>query len=330
MGNPAPAPSSGASFFTHRRLIRRIIGHASGGGARMAWVVAGMAILGGCSGHRDAVDTLTDWYHTHQGGVIGQQRPPPPGAHDPYPHIGLGPKDPPVLPSQDLRDDITTNLEAQRNLIHRQDATMGPIPSVADVPPPPVTDTRAGGAQSASFAAATPAPQKATAPAAGTTGIGATDAPIAMPEVTSALPTDEQVLPKNLPALAAAPPAPVVLDGVGAMGGNDVISRPLPDYRLAEDQGKAVRFEAGSDQMQPGQDRTISNLVSTRGDSDIAVNGYGDATSASAGGQAQAMSLAILRGRTIARALVAQGVPVSAIHLHASAFGTGARIGIVR
>lgn len=320
MGNPAPAPSSDAFFFVRRGRSCR---GAAGNGARLAWAVAAMALLGGCgSGHRDTVDTLADWYHNHQGGVIGQQRPPPPGAHDPYPHVGLGPREAPVLPSQDLRDDITTDLREQRNLIHREDATMGPIPSVAEVPPPPATP--ATGMQSASFAAAPAAPATTSRPAH-----EADDATIAMPEVSNALPTDAQILPTTLPALAKAPPEPVTLAGIGTIGTNEGVSRPLPDYQLDNDQGRAIGFAPGSDQMQHGQERALSDVARARGDGTIVINGYGDATTASAQGQAQAMSLAILRTRTLAHALVAQGVPESAIRLHAAAFGTGARVGIV-
>ncbi|POF63691.1 hypothetical protein CFR73_03915 [Novacetimonas maltaceti] len=320
MGNPAPAPSSDAFFFVRRGHSCRI---AAGSGARLAWAVAAMALLGGCgSGHRDTVDTLTDWYHNHQGGVIGQQRPPPPGAHDPYPRVGLGPREAPAMPSQDLRDDITTDLTEQRSLIHREDATMGPIPSVADVPPPPVAP--AGGTQSASFAAAaSPAPAGTSRPAR------EEDTTIAMPEVSTTLPGDAQILPTTLPALAKAPPEPVTIAGIGTIGTNEGVSRPLPDYQLGNDQGRAIGFEPGSDQMRPGQARALSDIVNGRGDGTIVINGYGDATTASAQGQAQAMSLAILRTRTLAHALVAQGVPESAIRLHAGAFGTGARVGIV-
>ncbi|MEG3348567.1 MULTISPECIES: OmpA family protein [Novacetimonas] len=322
MGNPAPAPSSDAVFFV-RRGIRR---GEPGTGARLACAIATLALLGGCAtGHRDTVDTLTDWYHSHQGGVIGQQRPPPPGAHDPYPHVGLGPREAPVLPSQDLRDDITTNLSEQRALIHREDATMGPIPSVADVPPPPTTT--AAGTQSASFAAASSAPSPTTARPAHQAG---GDDTIAMPEVSTALPGEAQILPTTLPALAKAPPEPVTIAGMGTIGTNEGVSRRLPDYQLDDDLGRPVRFDPGSDQMQHGQDRTLSDLAKARGDGTIVINGYGDATTASAQGQAQAMSLAILRSRTLARALAAHGVPESAIRLHASAFGTGARVGIVR
>ncbi|MFW6683265.1 hypothetical protein [Komagataeibacter intermedius] len=90
MGKPALSPSPGRFFFPPSRYV------APGRAALLALLAAGMA---GCAHHQDTVDSLSDWYHSHQGGVISQQRPPPPGAHLPYPKIGLGPTGTPELPS---------------------------------------------------------------------------------------------------------------------------------------------------------------------------------------------------------------------------------------
>ncbi|EGG77464.1 ANK repeat and PH domain-containing protein 1 [Gluconacetobacter sp. SXCC-1] len=299
--------------------------------------------MGGCAHHQDTVDNLSDWYHHYQGGVISQQRPPPPGTHQPYPKIGLGPTRPPELPSPDLREDITADLEAQRELNQRQDAIMGTMPTAADIPPVPGHPV--AGSQSASLQAADSPPAAAggatghgPATPKGARGMSTQPAPardgngqLLMPDVTTTVPDHPEAIPANLPAIAAAPPA---LPGVGGISLPDNAQRDgmdLPTYHLASpDDGDPVHFLPGSDQIEPGEEDVVDATVRQRGNRFVIVNGYGNAATATAEGQTAALNLAILRARTLTRLLLARGVPASRITVRAHAFGNGARLAIVR
>ncbi|MCE2575358.1 hypothetical protein [Komagataeibacter sp. FNDCR2] len=298
----------------------------------------------GCAHHQDTVDTVTDWYHAYQGGVIGQQRPPPPGAHQPYPKIGLGPHKAPELPSPDLREDITTDLEAQHELGQRQDAIMGTMPSIADIPPVP--RLKGGGAQSASLRAADGAPSGDGAAAPPTTGSGTRNPPgmthqaapvrdsrgqLVMPEITTTVPDQPEAIPANLPQMADAPPALPAIAGISLPDNAQRDGMDLPSYNLATpDDGDEIRFLSGSDQIEPGEEDVVNSIVNGRGNRFVIVNGYGNAATATAEGQATALNLALLRTRTLTRLLMARGVPATRIAVRAHAFGNGARLAIVR
>lgn len=307
----------------------------------LALLATGMA---GCAHHQDTIDTVTDWYHNYQGGVIGQQRPPPPGAHQPYPKIGLGPHGAPELPSPDLRADITADLEAQHELSQRQDAIMGTMPSLADVPPVPARTGK--GTQSASLRAADGAPPPAGASAGATSGSARTAPPgmthqatpvrdsrgqLVMPEVTTTVPDNPEAMPANLPQMADGPPPLPAIAGIDVPDNAKRDGMDLPSYNLASpDDGEDVRFLPGSDQIEPGEEDVVTSIINDRGNRFVIVNGYGNAATATAEGQAAALNLAILRTRTLTRLLVARGVPATRIAVHAHAFGNGARIAIVR
>ncbi|KAB8124448.1 hypothetical protein D3W54_09920 [Komagataeibacter medellinensis] len=338
MGKRAASPSPGRFFFPPAGRIPP---------ARAACAALLAMGLGACAHHEDTVDSLSDWYHRYQGGVISEQRPPPPGTHQPYPKIGLGPNRLPQLPSPDLREDITADLEAQRELNQRQDAIMGTMPTAADIPPIPTHP--AAGSQSASLQAAD---------STGGTGNGATtggnpathDTPrsargmagqpepardgngqLLMPEITTTVPDHPEAVPANLPPVAAAPPELPSVGGINLPDNAQRDGMTLPTYHLASpDDGTSVHFLPGSDQIEPGEEDVVDATVKERGNKFVIVNGYGNAATATAEGQTAALKLAILRARTLSRLLQARGVPASRITVHAHAFGNGARLAIVR
>ncbi|MCE2564900.1 OmpA family protein [Komagataeibacter sp. FNDCF1] len=336
MGKRAPSPSPGRFFFPPTGCVAPLRA------VFLALLATGTA---GCAHHQDTVDALSDWYHRYQGGVIGQQRPPPPGTHQPYPKIGLGPNRLPSLPSPDLREDITTDLEAQREFNQRQDAIMGTMPTIADIPPVPTHPL--ANSQSASLQAAdgTDAGTSSGAPThggnatpRGERGMSTQPEPardssgkLLMPEITTTLPDHPEAVPANLPPIAAAPPE---LPSVGGISLPDNAARDgmdLPAYHLASpDDGEPVRFLSGSDQIEPGEEDVVGSIVQQRGNRFVIVNGYGNAATATAEGQTAALNLAILRARTLTRLLLARGVPASRITVRAHAFGNGARLAIVR
>ena len=94
-----------------------------------------LAWLAGCSGG-SPLDAPIAWWHQLEGGPIADQRPPPPGASDPFPNLGQIPKRPtPTDPN--TRQNIADALSADRTLAER-DAAAG-----ADRPAGPAQAARA-------------------------------------------------------------------------------------------------------------------------------------------------------------------------------------------
>lgn len=152
----APAGSAGA----HANAVREKTcpaGKRSARRFRMGMALtAGVLVLAGCR-HQDAIDSTLEWTQSMRGGLISQQRPPPPGRYDPYPHVGLTPTKAPALPSAQARAMLTERLIRDRNLTYRTVAANGTL--MPDIPPPP-------------NAAAQPAAGKGDAGKAGGTGTG--------------------------------------------------------------------------------------------------------------------------------------------------------------
>ncbi|CAP54978.1 OmpA family protein [Gluconacetobacter diazotrophicus] len=328
--------------------------------------LAALLALGGC-GHRDAFDATLDWWHEHQGGVIAQQRPPPPGAHEAYPAVGLTPTTPPVLPSEDLRAHVTETLVEQRNLAHREGAEIGPLtlpaPPATGAPPQAAAPARPaapapadGGASSAVLVAAdapppppaaSPAPARAAnetatgtpaAPPTGATsgtadGTASGEALVAMPEVgadVGGVGGKPPPAPVPIPEIPAQPPMPPSFPGFVVPADNALATPPRPDYALSDPEGTRIRFPIGTDQPLQGQAGTIASLARQAPNGPFFVHGYGEAPSTDAAAQARAMTLALLRARAVAELLAADGVPARAIHLRGHPFGDGVRISRAR
>lgn len=321
-----------------------------------------MLLLAGCQ-HRDFVDTSLDWYHQHEGGIVAQQRPPAPGAFAPYPKVGLTPTTAPELPSPALRQMVTNNLAAQRNLTLRTQAQTGTLTPV--IPPPPgqakaaapkpaqpaaqngVQTAAAGTPQlppgtmgavldAADSTPATPAqagaapaspvpqPQKSAEPAK---KAAKTEEPeIAMPEFDASKHAASPAVPQTLPAIPSAPPPPPSLPGFRVPSDAMIPDKVHPDYDLSDQGGVIIHFLTGSDQLTPGQDNALQKLVSSRGNATLLLKCSGESVSMDASDQTQAVELGLLRARTLAAELARRGVPASAIHASSSAFGEGARI----
>lgn len=291
-----------------------------------------VSTLAGCA-HRDVVDTPVGWFHQLQGGAIAQQRPPPPGANDPYPKIGTTPPHAPAVASLDLRHSVTGALLRQRNLTTRLDAN-DPIPPPVTLPaaaakpaPPPLAP--AGGSSAMLDAAEAPAGAAASGSAKTASASPDTDsAPeLALPAVVVQA-ADPSSTPDVLPAIPGAPPASPRLRGLAVLAATPVTEQ-LPDYRTAPVTGTQVAFYPGTDSMVSGQSGALHAVAVQRGLGSMRVVGYGDAAAPDPDTQAQALSLAALRARTVAQALQAEGVPAKAIVLRAEAFGRGASVSLV-
>ncbi len=309
--------------------------NAGSRGARIRRVAGGLpllALLAGCA-HRDPVDTPVAWWHQLEGGAIAQQRPPPPGVDDPYPAIGTTPAAAPKVASAELRHSVTEQLIEQRNLSVRLDAH-DPLPPPAAVPakaamPKPVQSSANQSSATLDAADAPPAPAARTAagavvPAAAGGGDGGD---LALPTVASS--TDPGA-PVVLPAIPDAPPPPPPgLPGIAMPPPPSYVPPVRPHYTLAQGPGELLQFAAGSDVLGSGQSGALHQIATHRGAGSIFVHGYGEASSDLPQDQAQALTLAALRARSVADALEKDGVPASAIRIRADAFGRGARAGLV-
>ena len=196
-----------------------------GGGKRAAGLICvGLTgVLAACSSVPTALNPV-EWWHGLQGGRIAEQRPPPPGADDPYPNLGTVPPRP--APSDPkLRQQIADALIADRGNAQHDAAGVQLVdpsnPNAAPglfgrgtarppAPPPP------GGA-SASFPGtdATAAAPNAPPPMATERTAGVARAPVgAVRSAPLAEPAEQPETER--PALPTAPPAPANLPGAPA------------------------------------------------------------------------------------------------------------------
>lgn len=299
-------------------------------GGWFACIAPGLALvlMAGCA-HRDVIDTPVTWWHDLEGGAIAQQRPPPPGVDDPYPKIGTTPAAAPQVASLDLRKSVTDNLVEQRNLstrLNAHDPLPPPVTAIAAAAKTPVSKAGASSATlDAADAPASPAPAHAEAPTAANV---TQEAELSMPDVTppgANVDTGGVVMPQ----IPSAPPPPPGLPGIGTSPEVSYVAPPRPHYAFAARSGEALEFVAGSDVLSPGQSGTLQSVVARRGAGSIFVHGYGDAASDTPRDQAQALTLAALRARSVADVLEKQGVPSGSIRIRADAFGRGATAGLV-
>lgn len=120
-----------------------------------------LLLLAGCSATPKAINPVS-WWHGLEGGTIAQDRPPPPKANAPYPHIAAAPARPAGMPDWEWRD-LQATLAAQGAAANKY-AAQNPIPTlppVAGQTPPP--------------AAAQPAPMPAKPAAAAASAPSAAD-----------------------------------------------------------------------------------------------------------------------------------------------------------
>ncbi|CDG39739.1 hypothetical protein [Asaia bogorensis] len=326
---------------------------------KTGWLHKGLVMTGMASltmplaacGHRDAVDTVGNWYHQYQGGEIAKQRPPAPGAHGNYPHVGLTPTAQVDLPSAPARKALTDKLTLQRNLSQHLAVADGPL-IIPAPPPPPQPKPRSAGDDSGSSMSvvapgqtppATPAPAAVPAPAPASAASPAPKPPAAKPAAKKAAPAEtappEAALPEvtrfapppikpgELPQIGDLPPQAPRFPGFDIPRDAALPDIAPPSYDLTEPHGTLIRFKQASDQIANGQDGTIGKFLGTRGPHDVVyVKGFGEITSFRPEEQVIGIKLGLLRARVVAQTLILHGVPASDIRLSAGALGRGARI----
>lgn len=327
-------------------------------------LLAGL-LLGGCQTVAEAAgatsrqfDQPIDWWHGLQGGVIAQERPPPPGADDPFPNLSTIPPKP-TPPDAATRQALSARLTGERDRARRE-ALRDPIPPFsppaipdfapardtlegAAAPPPSAPAPSAPAGPSARFAAAealapaaagrptTPLDSGPVAPA-----IAAAAAPVppprppppplpvaggggALPPAAPRAESGREVIGGPVPAIPPAAPALPQVAGIPALAAT-------PDAAPRAPLQVAVSFVPGSALIRPDSADALRELVGKRGDGRVQVLGGGDAGPGLLG-QAEALPLAWRRAQAMRDALVADGVPASAMQIDAAAVATG---GLVR
>lgn len=306
--------------------------------AVLAVVAAG---LGGCDVGARAerlyssklpFDTPIEWWHDLQGGLIAEERPPPPGVGDPYPNLSeipAKPKPTDAVTRRALADRLGTERDrAGRAAAQDPIATLTPAAPAAARPvaakageatPPPMASLEAADAPAPPAASSMKAGMKAGAAvpsvpdaAPAPPSFAAAAAPVAAPRRAD---PEARFVEGPVPALPGEAPAVPVLPGVPASTFAAPVPRAAPQV--------AAAFLPGSAVMRPESDAALRDLAVRRGGGDVALLGGGDAASADAGVQAAALPLAWRRARAMADVLVAAGVPVSAMRIDAAALGRG-------
>ena len=174
-----------------------------------------------------------------------------------------------------------------------------PPANVASPPPPPAVSAPA----SAAVPPAVPVPAHAAAPA-----VPPAPKPAASPATAHAVTTSAP--PKSAPAkLASLTP----------------IEEPTSSGNTV-----AVVFASGASEIPPSAAAPLRALAGRRGNGLIEVTGFGDAPDASPDAQAAALKLGLSRAQSIAAALVADGVPATAVQLDAQAIGRGGTARLVQ
>lgn len=314
-----------------------------GGWGRQAGLDAGLVRVGlvalavsGCSvgeraerfySSRLPFDTPIEWWHDLQGGLIAEERPPPPGVGDPYPNLAEIPAKP-VPTDPGARRALAARLGTERDRADTAAAqdpigTLTPAKAVVVKPvvvkPGPAT---AGGEA---------APPMASLEAAETTARPGTGLVPAVPDTAPAPPSFAAAAAPVAPVRRAdpgarfvdgpVPPLPGVAPAIPSLPGvpASTFAAPVPK---AAPQVAAV-FLPGSAVLRPESDAALRALAGRRGGGDVALLGGGDAASAEPGVQAAALPLAWRRARAMADVLASAGVPVAAMHIDAAALGRG-------
>ncbi len=294
--------------------------------------------LAGCSSTPDSINPVV-WWHQLQGGAIAEQRPPPPGADQPYPNLASVP-DRPASPDMKLHQQIAAALVADRANAQRE-AASAPLadPSSPTASPalfgrgtiPPAPPPGQSDAPSASLQAATAPPAPAAPPASAPAAETAPQrAPVGAVQTTPRAAASEGDAATALPSLSAAPPGRPSIPGVDTAAA----APPAPPRAAAvapsavaapKQVGAAVpiAFAPGSSTLPTDSVTALRLLASRRQRATVMVSGFGEAVSSDPQAQSDALTLALSRAQVMAAALAAAGVPAASVRVDAQAAGRG-------
>jgi outer membrane protein OmpA-like peptidoglycan-associated protein len=312
-------------------------------GLRTGLSLVGICLLAGCSSTSSM--NPVNWWHRSEGGKIAEDRPPPPGADQPYPAVGTVPNKP-APPDAEALKKLTDSLVADRtNAQHAAQAapladpsspgaspalfgvgTAPPPPPASAAPPPAASAGPSASAEppvaSASLPAAAAPPPAAPAPAprkpVQSAALEAPPAAAATPPQAAAGPPPE--LPAAPPPRAPdAPPPPVAA----------VVPPPMPPATPGISSASIVFVEGSTALSVPAADE-VKSFAAARGKGIIVVTGYGDSASSDPSAQSAALGIALARANAIADALKADGVPADAVRVNAEASGRGASLRLLQ
>jgi outer membrane protein OmpA-like peptidoglycan-associated protein len=91
-----------------------------------------------------------------------------------------------------------------------------------------------------------------------------------------------------------------------------------------------VEFVPGSAALPAGAADVLKGIAAKRGQSVVAVTGYGDAASSDPDAQTAALSLGLSRAQAVANVLTGDGVPAAAVRVASEAAGRGASVRLVQ
>jgi outer membrane protein OmpA-like peptidoglycan-associated protein len=194
-------------------------------------------------------------------------------------------------------------------------------PALPPLPTAPPAPANVAGIPAAATVPAAPAAPKESAPA---TAPAVPTATAMAPPPAAPVPSPAALTPAALTP-AAPTPAPVAKPGPTAMASLTPSGEPVSSGNTV-----AVVFANGISAMPPSSSAPLHTLAGKRGNGLIAVTGYGDAADASPDAQAAALKLGLARAQAIASALVADGVPASAVQIDAQAMGRGGTARLVK
>ncbi len=279
------------------------------------------------------LDTPIEWWHGLQGGKIAAVRPPPPGVADPYPNLGQVPARP-VMTDAATRRALAARLTSERDRTERQ-AIQDPLVLPA---PSPAPAKIAPAKPAVSAAPRPPAPR----PPAPPPDPGASAA--MMDAATATAPAGSAPSPPVPAAAPVPPPAPAAAPGRPQAAAPSTETGPLPDLPTTEPSlprlggmpasvnepavprqppGVSIAFRRGSAALPATAGAALRELAGRRAGATIAVAAAGDAPGPSLEAQARALPLALRRAQAIQDALVAAGVPATALRIDAAAVGRG-------
>ena len=291
------------------------------GGRALVWraPAALLVALGLAACAHDPLDTPVNWWHQLEGGQIAKERPPPPGADQPYPYLGTIPKKP-VVPSASFRETVQTRLTEQRDDTERLAARTPIVLTPQTVPPPPPKPSGPAPADTANASlpgADAPPPKAAAAPP--TAG-----GPVAGTVIIAGTPLGSG----DGPPIPDAPPPPPTFEGVPAQPA-PTPPPPLPAHTTLKLAGDVVLFAPGDGTLDPSQTETLKDVAERRAHGQIAIEGHGETKGDSPGAQADALALGLKRAQAIANKLAALNVPKDKIQLSATAFGRDAAVRLI-
>lgn len=284
--------------------------------------------LTGC-GHKDAVESFSDWTHHLEGGVVAGPLLPPPGYDKPYPKVGHVPQHNVTFPSPDARKTLSEKLIEQRNDAQYLAVRDGSLKFEPIPPSPSASQNRASKkndvappSQEASSSMPLAAPQSAHPSSPATNGgQGEGDD---LPSVTRFTPPP--ITPGETPPIPDAPPSPPYFTRFPIPQTQITISS-LPKSLRADPPGDLVPFPTTSDALDAEGQKAINHLRGQHKSGQImTITGHGDAVSFTTSDQIAALHLAILRAKRVSAAFMRLGVPAQEIRLAATPLGHGVRV----